>query len=808
VKRTLGLCLIAVSGLAIVRGRQIGTSEVNLPNSTNGIVYEAIQRTFRNAIVNLLRQRIPESYPNDFEEIIRSRFSSWEEIVAAAESSKSTGVISPQHSDVFSYLDVSHFAVLFDKHFAILAPIDGLPQEVASNLKRQVLSYIREIKTARDPISHPTDADIDAFDALRAVDNAIRVLRVLRLPESANEIEQWRSQAAAMASSVGFAKQESGPLVSDTLPPRDSIVVDFVGRQDILQDLWSWLADPKGKRWLLCGEGGTGKSALAFHFASEVAGTHSTDICGVYWLSAKKRKYEQGEVVDIKSPDFWDLDSAVNKLLTDYGWSEHVDKPLETKQLLLLELFKEFPSLLIVDDVDSIAPEAEEAVEFLASTACVAGAKVLLTSRRGVLGTGSASSEISGLPDDEAEAFIDARAERFELDKSRISAKQRKKIISLCEGYPLYMEDLLRLCTFLSVQNALESWEHYAGDNVRRYALQREMEMLSNSARSVLEACSVRSGAVTALELQRVLSFGEEIIVSALDELRRNFLVPAPNLLEGIPRFQVNSNLASLVRKNLDSQRLRELETAVAAVTGQEMAKSNRAIDDYLRQAEVLRGAGQLEKSEETLQVGLKLHPNRPQLFSALGVLYSKWDPVRKTDARNAWKRASELGIRDRRMYLNWILLESRAQEWQKAVSVASNGLERLECEDAALLQQAGYCSSRLAQSLAAGLHTQKAQQEFEKSDEFIRRAVRAGRAQGVERYFISRTYRTWVLNAEIEIRIQESLGQEPRRQLGALRSRLSEWLEWDPSDASALEELRRQSARCPELVDQYADAH
>ena len=59
------------------------------------------------------------------------------------------------HQDVFDYLDVSHFPVLLNNYFSALAPVEELSPEQANELKRQVLSYAKEIKTIRDPLSHP-----------------------------------------------------------------------------------------------------------------------------------------------------------------------------------------------------------------------------------------------------------------------------------------------------------------------------------------------------------------------------------------------------------------------------------------------------------------------------------------------------------------------------------------------------------------------------------------------------------------------------------------------------------------------------
>jgi tetratricopeptide (TPR) repeat protein len=722
---------------------------------------------------------------------IGKAFPSWDAIKSAASRSESTGLVTNPHADEFGYLDVSHFTALFNNEFDILVPVDGLPPEVVQELKRQMLGYLREIKTVRDPVSHPSDDDLDPFDTLRALDNAVRVLHLLDLSEMAQVLIEMRTEVAGRA-----ATSSGGSSFSDgngALPPRDAVVVDFVGRRTELGRLWEWIVDSQSRRWLLTGDGGKGKSAIAYQFASEIISQPELEFAAVHWLSAKRRRFSEGHVLEIATPDFWDLESAVNRLLIEFGWSEHITKTLDTKRLLLCQLVKEFPCFLVVDDIDSLDPDQEDAVEYLASELPAAGAKVLLTSRRSILGMGKSSSVIVGLLDDEAEEFIDSRLGLFGLDSSRISTKQRKRIIKTCEGSPLYMEDLLRLCSFLPISQALDSWVANTGENVRRYALQREMELMSREAREVLEACCIVDGPATALEVQRIVGKGEETVLEALDELRRHHLVPAPELIEDIPRFTINSNLRSLVLGSLlGTQRLLSLEAAVAAVTGGDLiGKSSRAIEDYRRQAEVLLRSNHFLKAEETLQRGLEVHPNNAQLYFGLGFVYDRWKPQRVADARSAWQRAYELGSRDRRLYLAWTKLEDQEHEWHKMLVAAEMGLERLaNDDDPALLQQAGYAASRLAQGLRSSFNTTRASQEFERSDVYLSKAIKSGKRQGIAKHFIARSYRAWVVNAQLN-----DNGAE-------LCRRLRQWIEWDPHDATAREEAERQGSRCPDVIE------
>lgn len=92
--------------------------------STNAIVYEAVQRTFRNAVVELLRDRLTAAYGDAAEQRIADAFPSWADIKSAAARSAATAVVQHPHEDEFSYLDVSHFTAIFNNDLgeAVKAP--------------------------------------------------------------------------------------------------------------------------------------------------------------------------------------------------------------------------------------------------------------------------------------------------------------------------------------------------------------------------------------------------------------------------------------------------------------------------------------------------------------------------------------------------------------------------------------------------------------------------------------------------------------------------------------------------------------
>ena len=325
--------------------------------TTDSILYEAVQRVFRNAVVRHLRTTLMTEYPDDWLAQLQKPFKSeeWDRIVSSVEESAALGLISRQCQDEFDYLSINHFYNLYDTHLTRLLPLNERPDpQLLPKVRQQLLAWFREVKAVRDPMSHPPEDELHAADALRTVDSARRILRKLNLEEADSSLQPLYEELIYRLSTVS----QSSPMssIDDTLPPQESIVVDFVGRQSQLSQLWQWLFSEDLKRWIIVGEGGKGKTSIAFRFAAD-AREHalgSLQLHGVFWLSAKRRRFSEGTALSITTPDFVDLGSALDRILLDYGWANDIVKSSEAKKLTVLELLDTLPVLLVVDDLDSL----------------------------------------------------------------------------------------------------------------------------------------------------------------------------------------------------------------------------------------------------------------------------------------------------------------------------------------------------------------------------------------------------------------------------------------------------------------------
>jgi hypothetical protein len=65
-----------------------------------------------------------------------------------------------------------------------------------------------------------------------------------------SEADAIRGLASTLSGSPLSTRMDVEPL-EDRLPPRESIVIDFVGRTKEQDVLWAWFSDPVSKRWAL-----------------------------------------------------------------------------------------------------------------------------------------------------------------------------------------------------------------------------------------------------------------------------------------------------------------------------------------------------------------------------------------------------------------------------------------------------------------------------------------------------------------------------------------------------------------------------
>ena len=238
------------------------------------LCFRGINVVYRNSVVRHIRSALMSKYPDDWLDKLRRPFKSeeWSQIQRNAEVVRISGIISTPLSDDFDILSVNHFYNLFEAYFDDLFPEVSELSEINRRSKRQnLLGWTRHIKSMRDPVTgHPSETDVSVEDALSVLDSARRVLESID-HESANQIHKlWEQIRITDIKQIVDDVGSERVIESSTLPSREFVVPSFVGRQKELEALSDWMHDEHSHLNMLAGDGGKGKTAIAYEFAVSI----------------------------------------------------------------------------------------------------------------------------------------------------------------------------------------------------------------------------------------------------------------------------------------------------------------------------------------------------------------------------------------------------------------------------------------------------------------------------------------------------------------------------------------------------------
>lgn len=346
--------------------------------------------------------------------------------------------------------------------------------------------------------------------------------------------------------SYGFDKEE--PL-ENNLPDRSLVCTHLIGRRDDLHHLWEWMNDDFSRVRLIAGEGGLGKTSLAYHFAMHIAKNRVKPFEKVVWLSAKKRQFIalEDSYKDNHHTNFNDARTLFASIASEHGAidTDLDDLSLQETLQTALECCNTFSSFIIIDDIDSLPPEDQQrALEM--GMRVPKKTKMLLTTRVNLSYSPDNVLVLNGLGEEDFKAYIKAIRNKFNL--SEIKESKISHLHEITGGSPLFTESLLRLeRRGVSLDHAITQWKNEKGLEVRKAALEREIMQLSREAKRTLFVIThVKS--VSMIELSQILSYTEQTLGDAIQELKGLFLVSAPSIGREA-RYTVDSNTGILVNE-------------------------------------------------------------------------------------------------------------------------------------------------------------------------------------------------------------------------------------------------------------------
>jgi len=470
------------------------------------------------------------------------------------------------------------------------------------------------------------------------------------------------------------------PIPCD-LPDRDFICAEFIGRLDYLSKLFAWLTDDFTCVRVLAGEGGLGKTSIAFQFATEVAKANLVDAEMVIWLTAKRMQFralsnEYEELVNRHFSSSRELFIALAENLDGYreSWEDIADQDFPK---LLRKLGQNCKVFFVVDDLDSLEIDEQKRCIEVCQQLAGLGSRFLFTTRKNATASTSTAIEVQGLEEEEYEKLVQSWQGRLQL--AAISPKDVKRLRETTHGSPLYTESLLRLVrTGWTVGEAIAKWKGNLGVDVRNAALKREVTQLGHEARRVLVATAVL-GECSLAEIKVATDYSDQTLLDATNELQSLFLVYAPSIASQ-QRFSISKATKDLII-SIGPELIADFTSF------QEKTRSKRhkakgentliaAVGVAVNQAMALISAGDPEGALRTVdEVNQSFKSKNRDLWFLRGRVLLKFEKPRLQDAKAAFAKAFDFGQRKLAFFGMWYDTTLDLEQFEGAVEVCNHAL-------------------------------------------------------------------------------------------------------------------------------------
>jgi hypothetical protein len=486
---------------------------------------------------------------------------------------------------------------------------------------------------------------------------------------------------------IGLVDAPRYSALENNLGPRDPGFIKFIGREAYLRELWRWLCDPFSPVKLLAGLGGVGKTTLVREFVEDIVASPPSGLQKVVWLSAKRQLYTAslGQYRPTSRVDFTDTPSLLRAILAELGTPSESVEPEASQQDLMEEVVSSLrilPSLVVIDDVDSLAPEQQQDVfhttirmiDQTLGSGCETRSRALLTAR---LDLGAAPSQLVRVRGLEREDFFDyvrMTAESHELPwTQKNSSDQMRRFYEITDGSPTFAASIIRLVSLgQTLDSALSKWKGADGEEVRRFAFEKELTQLADSQlRTLYAACLL--GETSAVELQHVLQSSETLLGDDIGQLRKFHLVALGSELPGGPRIELPTSiqlLADLIRKKIhdpnwlerECEKIRDRQPDPSSDVGRVTARVVALWKD--------------NKAREALDltvVAKQQFPAHPDLECLLGRAYLKLSPSDVAKADVAFHRAWELKCSRPELLPMWLQTKANLRDWMGILDITKD---------------------------------------------------------------------------------------------------------------------------------------
>lgn len=417
-------------------------------------------------------------------------------------------------------------------------------------------------------------------------------------------------------------------IIAHNLPDKSFICNNFIGRDEIIQSLWAWLSDEFEYAKVLVGEGGKGKTSIAYEFSRLLINSAARVFEQVIWLTAKKKQFKptQNDYVSTPETHFQDATTLMMAICDRTGYSGDLLESLSENQLkrIAKSQLEIIPSFIVIDDVDSAEPnEQRKILETARVIIGSSGSRILLTTRANVSYSSDTSIHVPGLSGQDFLDYSESLFARYDIplpDKRRL-----KRLETTSEGSPMFAEAIVRfILTGLEFDAAIDAWKGHKGESVRNAALKREVDQLSITSKKVLFAlCVIGESSLT--EIQGITEIESVEIQDAISELGSLFLIIGKPLIEEEPRFNTSESIRLLVQEQANTllpngeSELTQLSKRADSKERNKSQSNHREVGYAINQANALIYNQEYGKARRTIESALRkpqFHDNKDLLLT------------------------------------------------------------------------------------------------------------------------------------------------------------------------------------------------
>ncbi|MFE3428677.1 RNA-binding domain-containing protein [Streptomyces sp. NPDC059171] len=339
--------------------------------------------------------------------------------------------------------------------------------------------------------------------------------------DSAEELEELLDDLEERADQDSLERdQPKTPFAVDTGTYRllEKDYQFFVGREQLRDQLITAVTkDPR--IWIINvhGPGGVGKSALAtwaaYHFYDQ------RDFEAILQLTAKETALTSGGISRSQTRTLYSLEGLLDQILLLFG--EEPPSDLDEKKLLVLEWLSVWPTLIVLDNLETV--DDGRIIYFIQNLPPASQAKVIITSRRKT-GGWEYPVTVPELNHEETRDFVAVKSGEFRIDLS-LTERRIDEINKACGGLPLAIQWALgryKLCGNLNDALGAVKGED---SPVLEFSFRNIWDVLSSDAKRVLSVMSIFDAPPGDQLLSLASEISRERLDSALRELEEATLV-------------------------------------------------------------------------------------------------------------------------------------------------------------------------------------------------------------------------------------------------------------------------------------------